>query len=856
MPKRKLSDCESDPLNGLGTRPEFSNVAGVEKVIAAAALCLSSSRVVVTATASTSSSEEEDMGRRNPCSSASMRVTDADETSDSNSSSCTTDGSTNAAARPRSSLKKRAENNTEETVPRKKSIAFNNVTVYYFGRMQGFTCVPSQGGSTLGMANKHNYVQKFTLVEHADEQKKTHREMLLKQRRGGGGGVNGGGEREKDSPSSAPSSPPSTTPVPSVRTSDDELEADEDDDDEEEETDISDSELEADNYYFLQPVPTRQRRAMLRASGIRKIDSGEKDECRDIRTSREFCGCECKIYCDPETCACSQAGIKCQVDRLSFPCGCTRDGCGNLSGRIEFNPIRVRTHFIHTLMRMEIERKQFEHQQHVQQQQQQQHNQLQPMGCMESLMATCQARSPAVATVTAAAGGRLPTQPWLTSTLPGGSKLSHGHNMLLHQQQQHLESPSSSTSAAYFQCDHLSAVACRGHGAECTTDNNSPANGFGVQTFPSAVASTAFHVTTPFESRTPCSTAAAALNMSTMPPSVNSVAASLAANKKATDVQQTPSLSLPRVMLFNDSDDELLGREDSQDMYASSFQEDDSSSYSENSDCSDQSFEAHRRRKAAAAVAAAAAAAAAASVAVQRNQQVPQTFPTPSRFPNYDHHFALSTNYVNGNGGSYNYVSNANSGFDPVTSRYNQNYDPVAANCCHNTYSQDEDGDFSYSNAAADAGTFVEMSSTSSPTDRPPPSEQQSSSLAVPATVTVACVEEPQKYTELSSATCMSKLEPFTEILQAKYRSFENLEGAQCYADLVTKNGDSSSLEPKLANDELDRRTSMDVGNNLEQTTAETTNFISQPSASENLGELGENFGEIIKKTMVETVST
>lgn len=43
---------------------------------------------------------------------------------------------------------------------------------------------------------------------------------------------------------------------------------------------------------------------------------------------------------------------------MSFPCGCTRDGCGNLFGRIEFNPIRVRTHFIHTLMRLELERKQ------------------------------------------------------------------------------------------------------------------------------------------------------------------------------------------------------------------------------------------------------------------------------------------------------------------------------------------------------------------------------------------------------------------------------------------------------------------------------------------------------------------
>ena len=46
-----------------------------------------------------------------------------------------------------------------------------------------------------------------------------------------------------------------------------------------------------------------------------------------------------------------------QVDRQGFPCGCSRDGCANSSGRIEFNPVRVRTHFIHTLMRLELEKK-------------------------------------------------------------------------------------------------------------------------------------------------------------------------------------------------------------------------------------------------------------------------------------------------------------------------------------------------------------------------------------------------------------------------------------------------------------------------------------------------------------------
>lgn len=109
------------------------------------------------------------------------------------------------------------------------------------------------------------------------------------------------------------------------------------------------------DYYFLQPVPTKQRRLLLRTSGVRKIDRTEKLELKKIRISRESCGCDCAGYCDPQTCQCSLAGIKCQVDRMSFPCGCTRDYCQNEYGRIEFNPIKVREHFISTMQKLEWE---------------------------------------------------------------------------------------------------------------------------------------------------------------------------------------------------------------------------------------------------------------------------------------------------------------------------------------------------------------------------------------------------------------------------------------------------------------------------------------------------------------------
>lgn len=211
----------------------------------------------------------------------------------------------------------------------KRSVIFNGdcVTVYYFRRSQGFTCIPSQGGSTLGMENSHTFSRNFTLETHAEERKRVHREILQRQRRFA--------KMNKHSSTS-----------------------ESEDDSYDDMSDLSDIDLENDNCYFLQPVPVSQRRALLRASGVRKIETSEKEECKQIRTSREFCGCDCEIYCNPEMCACYLAGIKCQVDRISFPCGCSRDGCNNDNGRIEFNPIRVRTHFIHTIMKIEMEKKQ------------------------------------------------------------------------------------------------------------------------------------------------------------------------------------------------------------------------------------------------------------------------------------------------------------------------------------------------------------------------------------------------------------------------------------------------------------------------------------------------------------------
>ncbi|XP_039672742.1 cysteine/serine-rich nuclear protein 1-like [Perca fluviatilis] len=125
--------------------------------------------------------------------------------------------------------------------------------------------------------------------------------------------------------------------------------------DEDDDIHISDAELEDGG--FLQPYSSKQRQALLQAAGVKRIDREEKRQLHALRISREACGCDCQGFCEPETCACSLAGIKCQEDRVNFPCGCTKDGCGNTQGRIEFNSRRVQTHYFHTVMKLELERR-------------------------------------------------------------------------------------------------------------------------------------------------------------------------------------------------------------------------------------------------------------------------------------------------------------------------------------------------------------------------------------------------------------------------------------------------------------------------------------------------------------------
>ncbi|XP_042561009.1 cysteine/serine-rich nuclear protein 2, partial [Clupea harengus] len=60
----------------------------------------------------------------------------------------------------------------------RKRVRFDSVTVYFFSRRQGFTSVPSQGGSSLGMARHHCDIRHYTLGEFAREQESSHRFAL------------------------------------------------------------------------------------------------------------------------------------------------------------------------------------------------------------------------------------------------------------------------------------------------------------------------------------------------------------------------------------------------------------------------------------------------------------------------------------------------------------------------------------------------------------------------------------------------------------------------------------------------------------------------------------------------------
>lgn len=235
-----------------------------------------------------------------------------------------------------SDIASQSQNQSEQS---KKCVLFDTVTVYFFTRSQGFSSIPSQGGSTLGMKRRHFFSRRLSVDMFEEVRRKSRRAILLKIR------------LEKDrlrreceqlhcnSISSSTSSTSNTTTSDSDDSSSSDL------------SDISDSELGSDSYIFVQPFSAKLRRSLLRASGVCRIDPKEKKECKSIRDSREKSGCKCENECIPGECECSLLGVNCHVDRISFPCSCISSGCQNPQGRTEFDMKQVRGHLIDTLIK-------------------------------------------------------------------------------------------------------------------------------------------------------------------------------------------------------------------------------------------------------------------------------------------------------------------------------------------------------------------------------------------------------------------------------------------------------------------------------------------------------------------------
>ncbi|XP_061522649.1 cysteine/serine-rich nuclear protein 1b [Phycodurus eques] len=220
---------------------------------------------------------------------------------------------------------------------RRSNVTFDQVTVFFFPRCQGFTSVPSRGGCTLGMTPRHSVRRTYTLAEFAAEQRLLRREKLLNRLR----------EEKLEALKLKLTKNGTQDSEEAERLTVDDIP--------ERDVDVSGADLEEGS--FLQPYPSKRRYALLKAAGVKKVDKEEKRQLHELRISRERCGCDCQGFCEPETCGCSLAGIKCQMDHSSFPCGCTKDGCGNTEGRIEFNSTRVQTHYIHTIMKLELEKR-------------------------------------------------------------------------------------------------------------------------------------------------------------------------------------------------------------------------------------------------------------------------------------------------------------------------------------------------------------------------------------------------------------------------------------------------------------------------------------------------------------------
>jgi len=192
---------------------------------------------------------------------------------------------------------------------RRRLIRFRGATVFYFERSQGFSSVPDAGASCLGMQRRHFIKKRCSLA---------HFRLLARQEKQAIFSLSPSEEETRIMDDSLPTSTTSLPQTPSM----------------------------------MRPMAIRRRRQMLKNAGV-DIDKNDTTECQSIRKSRMSCGCTCTNGdCNNETCECALNEIHCQVDQPQFPCSCTSATCQNGFGRIEYDPLRVRTHYLTTMMRL------------------------------------------------------------------------------------------------------------------------------------------------------------------------------------------------------------------------------------------------------------------------------------------------------------------------------------------------------------------------------------------------------------------------------------------------------------------------------------------------------------------------
>lgn len=208
-----------------------------------------------------------------------------------------------------------------------KSVSFDKVTVYEFPRVQGFSCIPTRGGMTLGLDFRH--VDQYTCFIHQDTD----------------GSLRPPGSNVGSETSPLVSAISEGDVLPSLHSGSD--------------LDLPQEEVvqkeKKPRRLQLEPLSCHRRRQLLLDSGVQRIDSSEAKQCRDIRASRGSCGCDCLDQCLPEACSCSLNGVPCQVEKKAFPCACLEKACKNPSGRRQYSPDIVHEHYRRTMERLEME---------------------------------------------------------------------------------------------------------------------------------------------------------------------------------------------------------------------------------------------------------------------------------------------------------------------------------------------------------------------------------------------------------------------------------------------------------------------------------------------------------------------